>query len=119
MSESFTPEELDIFKLESLEGGPASIDFVVHEQLGCDVYDAEGDAIPERTLPAGKVVTFPGPLTGQLVRMTLRKRSKDGEAYAYGHDHVAVLAHDDERGWYCTCLLNEKAFGQVEEVVNA
>ena len=112
----FCPDDLEIIDVDAVDDDTA--DVTSRGVMGCEIYAADGELIEERTLLAGKKILLPHPfIRGSLMTMAVRKRSKDGEAYAYGHDHVAALAHDDERGWYCTCLLNQKTFGQVAEVV--
>ena len=114
----FTPDDLEIIDVDAVDGD--GIDVTSRGVMGCEIYAGDGEPIEERMLPRGKKILLPHPfIRGSMMTMVVRKRSKDGEAYAYGYDYVAVLAHDDERGWYCVSLINEKAFGQVAEVVDA
>ncbi len=114
----FCPDDLEIVDVDAVDLDVP--DVTSRGVMGCEVYAGDGESIKERTLLSGKKILLPHPfMPDAMMSLTIQSRSRDGEAYAHGYGHVAILAHDDERGWYCVSLINKKAFGQIEEIVGA
>jgi len=114
VSETLTPEEMDIFDLDKL----GSVDSLgnAYPHIGCEVLDAEGNSIPERTLLLSKHVLIPHPfMPDQLMSVVVHKRSQDGSAVAYGYGMAALLSHDDASGWCVTGLLDERTHRDLME----
>lgn len=117
MSEAFTTKEMGIFDLDELCGTAAEIEY---EHIGGEVLWRDGRTIQARTLPAFSQVRLPHPyLSGRDIGMIVRRRSSSGAAVAYGCDMVALLNHDDERGWHVVGLLREQAYEETAGMISA